>query len=134
MAHDRPLCRSAISNDARLPSRNTPRTRQAFRPGPRALQQQGARRRDLLVNKALPYYVMLYLQILFCSALYAKCPYYLVLYMKVSLLFGTLYAKCPYCLVFYMQSVLIICQRQRYPNRVCRTIDRDGSAPTAQSN
>ena len=50
------------------------------------------------------------------SALYAKCPSYLVLYMcficKVSLLvlFMALYAKCPYYLVLYniIQSVLII--------------------------
>ena len=60
------------------------------------------------------------------SALYAKCPYYLMLYMqsvliiycfvckvfllysalyaKVSLLFSALYAKCPYCLGLYVQS------------------------------
>ena len=33
---------------------------------------------------------------LLCSALYAKCPYYVVLYMQRSLL-----------LVFYVQSVLL---------------------------
>ena len=32
------------------------------------------------------------------GAKYAKCPYYLVLYI---------YEKCPYCLVLYTQSVLI---------------------------
>ena len=54
------------------------------------------------------------------SALYAKCPYYLVLYMqtllimycficKVSLfLLSAFYAKCPYYVGLYTQSVLII--------------------------
>ena len=53
-----------------------------------------------------------------CSALYAKCPYYVVLYMqsvlimqcficKVSLLCSALYAKRPYNAVLYMQSVLL---------------------------
>ena len=53
------------------------------------------------------------------SALYAKCPYYLLPYMqsvliiycftcKVSLLFSALYTKCPYYLVLDMQSVLIM--------------------------
>ena len=59
----------------------------------------------------MPYYFLLS---------YAKCPYYLVLYMqsvlvikcficKVSLS-SALYAKCPYYLVLYstMQSALII--------------------------
>ena len=54
------------------------------------------------------------------SALYAKCPYYVVLYMqsaliihcfscKVSVLVCALYTKCPYYhyVVLYMQSVLI---------------------------
>ena len=56
---------------------------------------------------------------LFFGLLYAKCPYFVVLYMqsalinwcficKVSLLFGALYAWCPYSLVFFMQSVLVI--------------------------
>ena len=55
------------------------------------------------------------------TALHAKCPSYVMLYMqsvliiycficKVSLLFSALCAKCPYYVVLYniMQSVLII--------------------------
>ena len=44
------------------------------------------------------------------SALYAKCPYYLVMYNihEVSLLFSALYAKCPHYLVLYLKSVLIM--------------------------
>ena len=53
------------------------------------------------------------------TALYAKCPYYLLYYMqrvliiyclicKVSLLLTALYTKCPYYPLPYMQSALII--------------------------
>ena len=42
------------------------------------------------------------------TALYAKCPYYVLLMCKVSLLFTALYAKCPYYLVLHMLSILII--------------------------
>ena len=56
--------------------------------------------------------------VLFTALLvYAKCPYYLLLYMqsvriincficKVSVLFSALYAKCPYYLLLRMQSAL----------------------------
>ena len=41
-------------------------------------------------------------------SLYAKCPYYVVLYMQSVLICSALYAKCSYYVVLYMQSVLII--------------------------
>ena len=42
------------------------------------------------------------------SALYAKCPYYVVLYVQSVHIMRALYAKCPYYVVLYMQSVLIM--------------------------
>ena len=57
-----------------------------------------------------PYYLVFYdmqSAIIIFSALYAKCPYYLVLDMQSALVI-LLYVKCPYYLVFHMQSVLII--------------------------
>ena len=44
--------------------------------------------------------------VLIISALYAKRPNYVVLYMQSVLIM--LYAMCPDCLVLYMQRVLII--------------------------
>ena len=53
------------------------------------------------------------------SAVYAKCPDQVVLYMqivlimqyficKVSSSFSAVYTKCPYHVVLYIQSVLIM--------------------------
>ena len=67
-------------------------------------------------------YIILCKVALLFTALYAKCPYYLLLYnmqsvrviycfiSKVSLLFTALYAlyaKCPYYLLLYLQNSLL---------------------------
>ena len=70
------------------------------------------------------------------SALYAMCPYYLVLYTvcKVSVLLSASYAMCPYYVVLYMQSVRIIwcfiCKVSIYSRLhrgVIHLIDKQGS-------
>ena len=45
---------------------------------------------------------------LLCSALYAKCPYYSVIYTQSVLIVQWFILKCPYYSVLYTQSVRII--------------------------